>query len=65
MKNELLWGAIALYWLALIGLIGPALISAASTELVLAGFALFLVSGYASYRYIRKQLTKRHKTDAH
>lgn len=57
MKQELKWIALVLYWLALLGLVLPALFSAAHTELVVAGFVLVGVSTYATYRGIRRALS--------
>jgi hypothetical protein len=58
MKRELSLILLALYWLALIGFIGPGLISARSSELVLIGLLLILVSAYATYRLARNALAQ-------
>lgn len=58
MKRELLCIAAVLYWAALVGLILPWMVSAASTELVFGGLALMLVSTYATYRVIRRLIQK-------
>lgn len=63
MKAEIRWIALVMYWAALIGLVGPFLISAESDIAVIAGFALIGSSAYATYRFIRSFIT-RSKNDA-
>ncbi|UZV39822.1 hypothetical protein [Xanthomonas virus PB119] len=64
MIKEIKLVVFSLYWAALIGGILPYLISAKNTELVIAGFALLIVSAYVTYRLARKALTKEKKSDA-
>jgi hypothetical protein len=54
MKTELKWIALVLYWLALLGFVAPALVSAASNEAVFAGVGLLGVSAYLTSRYVRR-----------
>lgn len=54
MKKELQWISLALWWVVLIGFLGPFLISADSTIAVIAGFLLILGSAYATYRIARR-----------
>lgn len=56
MKTELKWIALGMWWLVLLGLIGPFLISAESTIAVIGGFLLLGISSYATYRIIRRLL---------
>lgn len=58
MKNELLIIGAALFWAAYLGVIAPALISSASTELVLLGIGWFVVSAYTTYRLARRAYVK-------
>lgn len=60
-KKELLILVVAIWWIALVGFIAPALISAASTEMVLFGAGLLLASAYGTYRLILGQITKENK----
>lgn len=64
MKLELKWIALWVYWLALLGLIAPWLVSAESTVAVLAGFALLGGSAYTTYRLIRGAFTKKETSHA-
>jgi hypothetical protein len=57
-RKELTIIAIVLWWAFLLGFGGPFLVSAASTEAVLLGFALLLISGYLTYRYVRSHFHK-------
>lgn len=58
MKRELICIAAFLYWAALVSVVLPWMVSSASTELVLGGFALLLVSTYVTYRVIRRFIKK-------
>lgn len=53
-KLELKWIAIFVYWLILLGLVAPWLISAPSTIAVILGFVILGVSAYATYRVVLK-----------
>lgn len=53
MKAELKIIALLVWWLVLLGLVGPFLISAESTIAVVAGFILIGVTAYGTYRYAR------------
>lgn len=64
MKIELKYIALMTYWLLLLGAFAPALISAASTELVFGGFLLLGASAYLTYRFIRGEI-KRKENEAH
>lgn len=64
MKTELKWIALWVYWLLLLGLVAPWLVSAPSTLAVFAGFALLGGSAYATYRLIRGALTKKETSHA-
>lgn len=64
MKIELKWIALWLYWLALLGFVGPWLISAPNDAAVLAGSFLLLASGYTTYRLIRRWTTQKETSHA-
>lgn len=55
MKTELKWIVMVIYWLLLLGLVLPWLISAPSTIAVVIGFVLLIASAYGTYRFVRKQ----------
>jgi hypothetical protein len=55
MKKELIWIAIGIYWLLLLGVLAPWLISAPSDIAVFLGFGLIGASAYATYRFILTQ----------
>ena len=55
-KKELLFIAIALWWIVLLGWLGPALLSMNNTVAVLLGIAVILGSAYATYRCIRHRI---------
>ncbi len=56
MKRELLYIAIGLWWLVLLGWLAPALLSRNDTSTVLIGVLILLASSYATYRYIRHRI---------
>ena len=56
MKKELVYIAIGLWWLVLLGWLAPALLSMNDTLAVLLGIAILLGSSYATYRYIRHRI---------
>lgn len=58
MKIELKYIAVMTYWLILFGVLAPTLISAASTELVIAGLALTAGSFYFTYRFVRSEIKR-------
>ena len=63
MRREITFILLVLYWLVLFGLVAPYLVSLPNTEAVILGFALLIVSGYATYRYIRSILPKRNNNE--
>lgn len=58
MKKELLIIGVAIFWAAFLGVVGPALISSTSNELVLFGIGWFVVSAYTTYRLVRRAYVK-------
>lgn len=54
MSRELKLIALVLWWIALIGFIAPALVSAKHTEGVLLGLFLLIANAYVTYRLILK-----------
>ena len=59
MKNEIKWILIAAYVVAMVAVVLPAMISAASTELVIGGIIIAIASVYMLYRYIRSILQRK------
>lgn len=58
-KKELPLVAGVIYWVLLIAVVEPLMISAANTGLVVGGIALLIVSAYVTYRAVRRALTKK------
>lgn len=58
MKHELQILAAVLYWVFVLGYAAPQLVSAPHSELVIAGFALVITSGYLTYRWLTRPAGK-------
>lgn len=54
MKRELQILAAVLYWAFVLGYAAPQLVSTSHSELVIAGFALVITSGYLTYRWLTR-----------
>lgn len=58
MKRELKYLAIAVYWVALLGSIAPAMVSFDDTIVVLLGIGAVLASAYITYRTILRDIRR-------
>lgn len=60
-KVELFWIGLFTYWIALLAIFAPAMISSRSDFLVFGGIAILAVSAYITYRIIIKKATNNHE----